>query len=1189
MKHPCISLHSRFAGAILAAGFLFFGLTNPNEAQAAITYQAPGAVAYSSAGAGATSVAPAYPASIATGDLLVLIIGMKPTSAGSGSVTTPTGWTAITSLTGAGGYGTVGTDTGDTNVFAYYKIAAGGETGTLTVTLATNDISWAQMFRLSNATGGWSVAGTTGSDTTAGDVSITMSADPGVTAGDYILGAMVIPTDVTTPSQFPAEALTQTGITFGTVTEISEPDSGTGSDIGGFTYGAPVSSGTASAAPTLTATAGGTTTNVRGPGVFIRCRETASTTLSNGNAPSSVTIAPGASATLAGEFRFQTSSGNDTITNVTVGLGSGAGAGLSVVRITDVSGATVYGEASAPISDTQAITLGGLFSTLTATTSLTSYRIYITPKAHADMDAPSVGVNHFVTAKIDDWTGTNGKLGSDTADATITVDNDSPDNVTMGTVTTASQTVTLNWTNPGDTDFNSVVIFRSEIGAITDAPVEGTTYSGGETIGNSTVVNVTSGTTFTNTSLNNGTAYYYKIFAKDSNGNYATGSSSGPHTPAGPGCYSVATGNWGSNLTWADSPGGTPGTCPGTALGAGVPDGGTPAYINFTATSHTVTVDVSNAAATSVRIGTPGTGTAGLAIAAGTLDVAGSVTIVGGTGTKKALLSFTTGTLKVGGTITESGATDVTFGTGTVEYDGTGNQTVANYGYHNLTINKSAGTASPGANITIGNNLTVTSGTLDILTYTVDRGTAGGTAYVANGATLRIGGGGDFPANYTTVSPLGATSTVAYYGASFQPVTALTYGHLELSGAGRKAPAAGTITVAGNFSIASGTECDADVNDPTFNIAGNFTNNGTFTPGLSTVVLNGTAAQSISGVATTFNNLTISNSAGVSPSVALTTNGIFTISSGGVFNAGSLSHILMGNFSNSGTFNANTSTVTFNGTAAQTITGATTFYNLGMNNTNAAGLTINNDVTVGNPSTGGTLTFSNGRITTGTNTLILGSTSSCGVSGAGSGKYVVGKLRKSFVPTTQIACNFEVGDNNATTHYTPLNVSFAAVSVAGSLTVAIKPNGGSGTNETADDHPQVDAASLDSANSLNRYWMLVPAGGLTFSNATLTFTHLDDATWVDHDNSAANVTRYLVRQLTLSTTDPANCYVGEGAYNGAGDWSTATGTGTQTGTETAVTGVSSFGTYCSHFAIGRSTISSFLREREFIYQRELYY
>jgi hypothetical protein len=246
-----------------------------NEAGAVITYQSAGAVSDSNV----TSIDPAYPAGVAAGDLLVLIIGMKPSAASSGSVATPESWTPITSLTGAGGYGaTLGGDTGNTNVFAYYKIAEGNETGSLRVRLTTNNISWAQMYRLTNATQDWSIAGTTGSDTTAGNVSITMGADPGVTTGDFILGAMVIPTDITTPGQFSAQAFAQTGVTFGAVTEVSEPDSATGNDIGGFVIHSTVASGTGSAAPVMTATAGGTTTNVRGPGVFIRVRATGAIT-----------------------------------------------------------------------------------------------------------------------------------------------------------------------------------------------------------------------------------------------------------------------------------------------------------------------------------------------------------------------------------------------------------------------------------------------------------------------------------------------------------------------------------------------------------------------------------------------------------------------------------------------------------------------------------------------------------------------------------------------------------------------------------------------------------------------------------------------------------------------------------------------------------------------------------------------
>jgi hypothetical protein len=238
-----------------------------------LSYGAIGTLAYSASGG--TSVAPSYPSGITTNSALILIVGMKPSTANSGSVTTPTDWTLIGSLTGAGGYGTtLGIDTGNTNVFVYRKdTVTGSESGTLTVTVATNNVCWGAIIRLqASNTATWSFELGTGSDTTAGNVSIATSAGMNITAGDHVLFGMVIPTDITTPAQFSAQAITQTGTTFGTVTEISEPDSATGNDIGGFICEVPVSSGSGTAAPTFTATAGGTTTNVRGPGFVLRSR-----------------------------------------------------------------------------------------------------------------------------------------------------------------------------------------------------------------------------------------------------------------------------------------------------------------------------------------------------------------------------------------------------------------------------------------------------------------------------------------------------------------------------------------------------------------------------------------------------------------------------------------------------------------------------------------------------------------------------------------------------------------------------------------------------------------------------------------------------------------------------------------------------------------------------------------------------
>jgi len=238
----------------------------------AVSYGSAGALAYSSQNG--SSVAPAYP-TVALGNLLVLVIGMKPATANGGSVTTPSGWTPLSAITGAGGYGTTtGADIGNTNLYAYYKTATGSETGSLTVTVSDNNVCWAQIIKFTNATGGWSVANATGSDSTGdASLSISFSSNPGVTAGDFVLGAVCIPTDVTTPSQFTSEAFTQTGVTYATATEISEPDSSTGNDIGGMVCYSSATSGTSSANPSMTATAASTYTNVRGPGIFIRVRE----------------------------------------------------------------------------------------------------------------------------------------------------------------------------------------------------------------------------------------------------------------------------------------------------------------------------------------------------------------------------------------------------------------------------------------------------------------------------------------------------------------------------------------------------------------------------------------------------------------------------------------------------------------------------------------------------------------------------------------------------------------------------------------------------------------------------------------------------------------------------------------------------------------------------------------------------
>ncbi len=228
-----------------------------------------------SASAG-TTVAPSYSTlpAIQANDIILLVVAQKPSAANGGTVTTPSGFTLQSSLTGAGGYGaTLANNTGNTNLFVYSKDSvSGSETGTLTVTVGTNGVCGATFVLIRPMPGcSTSYAATTGSDSAAGNVSVAGGADPGVIAGDLAIltfnGSSALAT-------YSAEDVTQTGITYSAVTELAEPSTTVGNDVAGFIAYAKAQSGTSSAAPTFTATTGGTNTNARGPGIFVRVRST---------------------------------------------------------------------------------------------------------------------------------------------------------------------------------------------------------------------------------------------------------------------------------------------------------------------------------------------------------------------------------------------------------------------------------------------------------------------------------------------------------------------------------------------------------------------------------------------------------------------------------------------------------------------------------------------------------------------------------------------------------------------------------------------------------------------------------------------------------------------------------------------------------------------------------------------------
>ncbi|MBE2229050.1 MAG: T9SS type A sorting domain-containing protein [Chitinophagaceae bacterium] len=129
-----------------------------------------------------------------------------------------------------------------------------------------------------------------------------------------------------------------------------------------------------------------------------------------------------------------------------------------------------------------------------------------------------------------------------------------------------------------------------------------------------------------------------------------------------------------------------------------------------------------------------------------------------------------------------------------------------------------------------------------------------------------------------------AASTVNFGASGNQTIeNSATYGNLTTSGSGTKTleSSGGTMNFAGTITIGSGTTLAS--NNKTMNVGGGFINNGTFTRGTSTVVLDGSAEQEIGGsTSTIFTNLTVNNSSltGITVSNDFRVAGTLTLTDG---------------------------------------------------------------------------------------------------------------------------------------------------------------------------------------------------------------------------------------------------------------------------------------------------------------------
>jgi hypothetical protein len=194
-----------------------------------------------------------------------------------------------------------------------------------------------------------------------------------------------------------------------------------------------------------------------------------------------------------------------------------------------------------------------------------------------------------------------------------------------------------------------------------------------------------------------------------------------------------------------------------------------------------------------------------------TLQMADASTVITGAGTFTLASGATLG-------ITSSAGITTTGATGNIQVTGTRTFTTgANYIYNgtvaqatgngltqnipvNVTINNPGNTVTLSTTGTISGNLTISAGTFDLGSNTINRSASGGTLTVSNGATLKIGGTNTFPSNYTTRT-LGASSTVEYSGTAQTVLNTTSYGNLTLSGSGVKTTTG--ITVNGVLTMAS--------------------------------------------------------------------------------------------------------------------------------------------------------------------------------------------------------------------------------------------------------------------------------------------------------------------------------------------------------------------------------------------------
>ncbi len=257
--------------------------------------------------------------------------------------------------------------------------------------------------------------------------------------------------------------------------------------------------------------------------------------------------------------------------------------------------------------------------------------------------------------------------------------------------------------------------------------------------------------------------------------------------------------------------------------------------------------------------------------------LAGAITL-GATGVR---INSYSGTLTCSGAmsgatfaVTFGGAGNITYGgaigttTGTVTKDGTGTLTLAVANTYTGATTVSAGAINvqnaTGTGTTAGGVTVADGAALQLqgnITVGAEALTLNGTGVSSDGALRNISGNNTWQGAVTlnTTSAIGSDAdTLAVTG------TITGSGSVGLTKVGAGTVSTATTNVGGDLIITEGTLSAAG----NYTVGGNWSNSGTFTAGSSTVTLNGSTQQTVSGYLTggsAFNALTITNASGSDP------------------------------------------------------------------------------------------------------------------------------------------------------------------------------------------------------------------------------------------------------------------------------------------------------------------------------------